>query len=186
MSTNQRAAGSAFTVTRMVTNAVLIAMYGILSSFLTIKIPNVTQISLSSLPVIIAGMLFGPIDGFVVGLGGGFIEQLLYGLSPTAPLWIIPAAVQGLFVGCAAHFFRKPLNTPLTVTVIVIGEVLLTALNTAALYIDARIMKYNVKALYLLVPPRAVSCLLRAVITSALVLLLIETIRKTLGVKRTK
>ena len=173
-------------VIRLTTNAVLIAMYGILSSFLTIKIPNVTQISLSSLPVIIAGILFGPLDGFAVGLGGGFIEQLLYGLAPTAPLWIMPAAMQGLFVGAAAYLLRRRLNAPVTVGIVVIGEILLTVLNTAVLYLDAKIVGYPVKALYLLVPPRAISCVLRAVITSILVILLRQTIRKTLGVKKAK
>ncbi len=172
-------------VVRLTTNAVLTAMYGIFSTFLTIKFSN-TQVSLSSLPVIISGILFGPLDGFAVGLGGGFMEQLLYGLSPTAPLWIMPAALQGLFVGTAAYLLRKRLNTPVTVSIVVISEILLTTLNTIVFYLDAKIIGYPVKSLYLLVPVRALSCVFRTVITGTLVILLIQTLRKTLGVKKPK
>ena len=75
------------TTVRLTTDAVLIAVYVALASFVSINLP-IAQFSLSSLPILLCVFALGVPDAVAVALCGSFIEQVLYGLSPTAPLWM--------------------------------------------------------------------------------------------------
>ena len=59
------------------------------------------KISLTGLPIIFIAVVYGPIEGMLVGGIGEFFCQLVsqYGLTPTTPLWVLPAIVRGLIVG---------------------------------------------------------------------------------------
>ena len=89
------------TTRRLALDAMLSAMFVVLS-LISISLPNM-KITLDALPVLVASLLFGPLDGLSVGLIGSFLNQLLtYGLSPTTLLWILPAGLRGLLVGLYA------------------------------------------------------------------------------------
>ena len=86
------------TTRRIATDAMLSAMFVCLS-FISINIGNAMKISVDSLPILVAALLLGPLDGLAVGLVGSFLNQLLtYGLSVTTVLWILPAGLRGLVV----------------------------------------------------------------------------------------
>ena len=58
------------------------------------------KITVDSLPILVAALLLGPLDGLAVGLIGSFLNQMLtYGLTVTTVLWILPAGIRGLVVG---------------------------------------------------------------------------------------
>ena len=93
--------------------------------------------------VIVGAMLYGPGGGLLVGLLGAFMGQLLtYGVTATTILWILPQAARGLLVGiyakhCGYSFSRGQLTAALIGTALVV-----TALNTGAMYIDSVIYNY--------------------------------------------
>ena len=101
------------------------------------------NISVASLPVIVGAMLYGPVGGLLVGLLGAFMGQLLtYGVTATTILWILPQAARGLLVGvyakhCGYKFSSGQLTLALIGTALVV-----TALNTGAMYIDSVIYNY--------------------------------------------
>ena len=71
---------------RIATDAMLAAMYVCLS-YVSLSIGNSMKITLDSLPILVAALLLGPLDGLAVGLTGSFLSQLLtYGLSATTIL----------------------------------------------------------------------------------------------------
>ena len=88
-------------------------------------------------------MLYGPVGGLLVGLLGAFRGQLLtYGVTATTILWILPQAARGLLVGvyakhCGYKFSSGQLTLALIGTALVV-----TALNTGAMYIDSVIYNY--------------------------------------------
>ena len=176
---SQRAA-----VIRLTTDAMLAAVYIVLASFLSLNLPF-TQISLSSFPILLCAFLFGTGDAVAVALCGSFVEQVLYGLSPTAPLWMLPPILMALAAGLPAWLFRRLSGREMklwqVITVAVVGEVFLTVANTAVLYLDARIVGYPVKALAVLLPTRLLNCGLRAVCTTALTVLLLPLMRNLTG-----
>ena len=76
------------------------------------------KLTFASLPGILAAMLFGPIDGFIVGFLGAFLEQMLhFGFTPTTLLWILPPAIRGLLIGQLQGQQHSPWRTSCLTTV---------------------------------------------------------------------
>ena len=129
-----------FSARRLAMDAVLIALYFALS-FLSIR-AWVIEVSVKTLPVILAALLFGPADGFLVGALGAFMEQLLssYGLTPTTALWILPIAACGLMTGLCRRTLLQGWKRRLALF-IAIG-VVCSLLNTLAFYVDSKLFGY--------------------------------------------
>ena len=111
---------SAMSTRKMVTIAMLTAVYVVLNFAGTVRLGWI-NISVASLPVIVGAMLYGPVGGLLVGLLGAFM---------------------GLLVGvyakhCGYKFSSGQLTLALIGTALVV-----TALNTGAMYIDSVIYNY--------------------------------------------
>ena len=138
---------------RLVINAVLIAIYVILR-FLNISFGDTFRFTLASFSVIICALLFGPVDGLIVGLLGEFLAQILgpYGLTPTTLLWCIGETVRGGTLGlCGMLFLKKWLvsaerinGKKIAVLLIccVVTGVLASLGQTFALFVDSKMMGY--------------------------------------------
>ena len=75
---------------RLTTLAMMIAIYIVLSILTPIRIINF-KFTFEAFPILVAGLLMGPIDGMITGAVGSFIYQLFfsgYGITPTTILWI--------------------------------------------------------------------------------------------------
>ncbi len=130
----------------LVISAMLTALYVVLS-MLAIRIGNL-RITVDSLPIVVAGALLGPWPGLSVGLLGNLIEQLLlYGLGPTTVLWIIADGVRGLIIGLYAKHHKYNMTIVQTIFISVLAAVVVTIINTAALYVDSKIGGYYTDAL---------------------------------------
>ena len=173
---------------RIAADALFVALYVILSTYLSFKIPGTVQISISTLPILLCAFLFGPADAVTVALLGPFLEQVIdpspYGFA-TLPLWLIPPAVQALIAGFGARGIGKLTSkkTALiaTVAVIVTAELTLTMLNLGTQYIDGYLMQYPVKAIQLLLPARLLNSSVRCVLSSILVPLLLPPLKRVLA-----
>lgn len=167
------------TLLRLVTDAMLIALYVVLSFFLSVRIPPLIKISWASLPLLVAALLFSPADAVAVALCGSFAEQLLaYGISPTTPLWMVPPVLHALFVAAFAPLCRKGKRRARQAGLIAVSEFFLTFTNTAALYLDAKIVGYPVGAIAAVLPPRLLNGAIRAVLSAALIPLLLPPLEK--------
>ena len=103
------------------------------------------KISFEEYPVMLTALMFGPVEGALVGGIGTFLYQLLrYGLDPTTVLWIMPYILLGTFTGLYAkkHGF---VNTDRQLGIsIAAGELLILAVNTVVMILDAKIKCYPV------------------------------------------
>lgn len=130
---------------RIVTDGLCAALYVVLSSLLSLSLGPI-KLSIDGLPVLLSALLFGPVDGLLVGLVGSFLGQLLgpYGMSATTPLWMLPAAVLGLIVGAYA---KKQGFSPLPRTklamLVLIALAADTTVTTGVMYIDCLVYKYS-------------------------------------------
>lgn len=122
--------------------AIMMALYVVLSRFSINAGP--LKITLDGLPIILAAIMFGPIDGMIVGLVGAFIGQLLdgYGVTPTTILWILPAGVRGLIVGFILRDKKAKENITLVMIAIIISSLAVTLINTFTMYIDSKLYGY--------------------------------------------
>lgn len=127
---------------QLVTDAVFAAM-AVALGFLSIRIGNIMKISLEDFPVIIAALMFGPVDGMVVAGIGIFLYQLLsYGITATTVLWILPFVVTGGLAGLYARRSNFNNNRKQLLVIFLICEILICLLNTGAIYADSKIYGY--------------------------------------------
>ena len=139
-----------FPIRRIAIDAVLIAMYFGLSA-LSVQLGGI-KLTFASLPTLICAMLFGPVDGFLVGFLGAFMEQMIkYGFTATTLLWVLPPAIRGLFVGVCALLLKKHMSVDAILStkrpyvyfvVTLISGVIVSVLNTLVFYVDAKMFGY--------------------------------------------
>ena len=160
-----------FPIRRIITDAVLIALFFALS-LLSIELPGV-RLSFSSLAIVVGAMAFGPLDGFLVGFLGELLAQMLkYGFTATTVLWLLPAALRGLTIGLGARLFRKQMavaqlrsRSGIYFAVCLAAAVITSAVNTVVYYMDARLYGYYT---YALIFGAALTRLLTNLLNSAL------------------
>ncbi len=159
----------------------LIAMKVILSILTPVKLLNF-KFTFEAFPILAAGLLFGKLEGFLVGFIGSFLYQLLfsgYGFTATTILWILPHALSGLAVGYLAGKKKDNLNFNTISLIAIFSALLVTTLNTLALFIDAKVYGYYSKALVFgSIPLKIISGIMLAVIYATLLPKTIELIKK--------
>ena len=140
-------------IKRLAVNAMLVAVYVVLRYF-NIPFGNSFRFTLAPFPVILCALLYGPVDGIIVGLLGEFLSQVLgpYGLTPTTLLWCLGETVRGGSLGlCSLLFLRKWLlsasrpNTKQVAVILlccVVTGVLASLGQTLALYVDSKMCGY--------------------------------------------
>lgn len=132
---------------RLATDAMLAAMYFVLTYFVTIRIANL-RITLASLPIVVCVLLFGPVDACAAAAIGELLNQLLsYGLTATTPLWLLPPMLRAAVIGVAVLVCRKtgkPLERrPLLFgAVALVAAALTTLANTGITWLDSVLYGY--------------------------------------------
>lgn len=125
--------------------ALMAALYLLLKRFLGIELGTL-KINFATLPVVLAALLFGPMEAVTVAALGEFIYQILspYGITATTLLYVAAPAVRGLVIGLAGRMSRRPLETRPVVcyAVCIAAAVLTTLFNTAVNALDSIIYGY--------------------------------------------
>lgn len=130
-----------FTAKRMAYDAMLAALCAVLG-YIALDLGNI-KITFETLPILLGALLFGPLDGVLIGGIGTFIYQVLkYGFSATTALWMLPYIICGLIVGIYAMIKKYSLSKAQTIIIVIVNELLITLLNTAVMYIDSKIYGY--------------------------------------------
>ena len=139
------ARGSART-RRIALDGMLAAVYFALT-LLTVTTGSL-KFTFASLAFVMAALLFGPLDAMAVALVGELLYQvILYGITATTPIWLVPPVLHALRLGLFAHFMgnrQRPLeNRPAAWYFACVDCGIVNAVfNTAALYFDSVIYKY--------------------------------------------
>ena len=141
------------TIKRIAFNAVFIAVYVVLRYF-NIPMGNAFRFTLAPFAVILCSLLYGPVDGLIVGFLGEFLSQILgpYGLTPTTVLWCVGETLRGLTLGlCAVLCLRKwlldhqrPNGKQIAIVLLccMLTGILAALCQTFALYVDSNMFGY--------------------------------------------
>lgn len=130
---------------RLVLDALCAAIYVVLANLMGLNLGPM-KLSLDGFPILLGAVLFGPVDGFIIGFLGNVISQLLgpYGVSATTVLWALPPAVLGLFVGFGAKRMGGRIYSVKSVGLLVfLGLLLDTTLTTGVMWVDCVVYKYS-------------------------------------------
>lgn len=151
-----------------------------LATTLSTALGGSMKISFSGLAVIIVAVFAGPIWGAACGFVGAFIGQMItYGFSATTLLWVSPAVIRGLVMGILFIAFKKSLKPHILIVETVISSLLVTAANTAVMYIDSKIYHYySYTYVFGGIMPRIISGVLTAVVFAFVLPPIIKTLYK--------
>ena len=118
-------------------SAFLAALSIICGKYLALSLGNVLRFSFENLPILLAGMMFGPITGMVVGTVADVVGCVMVAY-PINPLVTLGAACVGLLSGLLFRLTRKlPLLWQTFVTVIathLVASVIVKTIGLAAYY----------------------------------------------------
>lgn len=173
-------------IRRLTTDAILSALFVVFSALLSFKTPFF-EVSLVSLPILLCAFYCGTPDALIVAALGTFFEQALsaYGLSATTPIWMLPTILQALTAGLLFRYLYmgKGKRPWVLIAIIIVSELVLTAANTVALYLDGAIWQYAVGALHILLPGRLINGGVRCVLSCVLLPLVLPALSRTLPVR---
>ena len=170
---------------RLTTLSMLIAINVVLSILTPIKLSNF-KFTFEAFPILVAGILLGPIDGLIVGGVGSLIYQILfsgYGLMPTTILWVLPHAVSGYIVGLYSKKHNFELNNKQIIFITITSSLVVTLLNTLAIYVDAKVYGYySFTYVFGSIAFKILAGVVLAIIYSAIIPTLVKFLKKKLSI----
>ena len=163
---------------RLAIDAMMAAMCAALG-YVSLDFGGVFKFSFENLPVIVGALLFGPVDGMIIGAVGTFLYQVLkWGVDATTALWVLPYVVSGLLVGLFAKWKKFRMNWKDVAVIVIIDAVLITLMNTGVLVLDSKIKMYPTPAVLATLPGKLLVDVLKTVAYAAIVPVLIQALRK--------
>lgn len=147
------------------------AALSIILDFISVRTDS-TKYTIYGLPLLFAGILFGPWVGLLTGLVSGFISQALtFGITITTPIWIVAPAMWGFISGLLFHnLFKKKESPKHIVITVLITSFTVTLINTLALYLDGLIYHYPTPYVIAQLGIRLITSLLLSFVYSFLII----------------
>lgn len=169
--------------------ALLIAMMFLLKRTIAIETPFI-KINFASLPIMLGAMLFGPVEGMTVGLLGELIAQIIgpYGLAPTTPLYVAPAAIRGFVIGLGTLWCRRTGRRIETQPVVcytagIAGAILTTVANTVSIWLESVMYQTEFMVHVPFLPGRFATGIVTAIIVTTICIPLVHALRRSGVVK---
>ena len=169
------------TIRRLALSGVLAALYLALC-YLDISFGRY-KITLAATVIYFVSFCFGSADCFFVCFVGVFLDQLLYGLTPTTLLWMLPPLLRPILINpITYHYGKKGIHMEdkkiLSISLIIISSLLVSATNSLVFYLDSLIIGYPYKAVLLDNILQAIITMGTGVLEAFLLFPLVKAIRK--------
>lgn len=153
----------------------LLAALSVVLARLIIPMPDEsTRFSIEAVPIYIAGMLFGPLAGGLVGFSADFIGAFIsgYGFNP---LFSLPPILYGVFGGVFRYYLSRKVSVPRLILgflpPILLGSVLYQSVALAYVYYNATFME----GLILKLSTRSIQFAITMVIDAVVIYLLFKS-----------
>ena len=124
--------------TRSLAYCALLAALSVVFARLLIPMPNAsTRFSIEAVPIYMAGMLFGPMAGGIVGFCADLVGCLFSGYGYN-PLFCVPPILYGVFGGVFRYYLGKGVSIPRLIAgllpPVVVGSILYQSATLAFVY----------------------------------------------------
>lgn len=156
-----------FSTKMLATLSILVAMEVIIARFGTIRPTESIKISLDFIPIVIAGILYGPVPAVIMSILADVLGAFLFPVGPFFPGFTLTAAVTGLIYGLLLH---KSQSMPRVVCAVVLQQLVCSmVINTFWLHV-----LYGLPYL-----PTMAARLVQCAVVTALQIVVIPLIAKT-------
>lgn len=127
---------------------------------------QVMKITLYGLPLLLCGMFYGPLTGLLCGLVTGFLCQLFskYGLTITAPLWMLAPIAWGFISGLISKIFKNNYKVWKILVCVLVTSLVALLLNSVAMIIDGLVFDYPTEYVLINLGTRVITSLITGVI----------------------
>jgi len=146
---NKEKTTNLFSTNTLARASMLLALSVILKIIFEIYIPlaglPALRINITSIPIILSGMMFGPLVGFIVG---GLSDILCFIIKPSGPYFpgfTIAAALTGLIPGLIFKYIKKDRRYTLINTIIIIA----ISLGFIGMLFVKDVLEYSNETLYI-------------------------------------
>ena len=124
--------------TRALAYCALLAAISVVLARLIIPMPNAsTRFSIEAVPIFMAGMLFGPMSGGIVGFSADLVGCLFSGYGYN-PIFCVPPILYGVFGGLFRHYLGVKVSIPRLIIAflppVVLGSILYQSAALAFVY----------------------------------------------------
>ena len=171
---------------RLTADAMLAAVYVLLAHFVALNLGFIT-LSWSTLPLLLAAMLFPITDVLCIAFVGSAVEQLLYGLDATTPIWLLIPILFAAVAGLGGMLVRRKKNAVLLVVTLVVCEFVYTLINSAGIVLGDAIYLGSFSEAFTAtlarMPARLLNCAARAALSAIAIPLLLPPLRRVLHIR---
>ena len=122
-----------FTPKMLSVMGVLVALEVVIAQFITFRPTQSIKLSLDFIPIVIAGILYGPAPALVISILADILGAFLFPVGPYFPGFTVTAALTGLLYGALLH--EKQTMPRVALSVGVQQWVLSLGLNTFWLHV---------------------------------------------------
>jgi len=153
----------------------LLAALSVVLARLIIPMPDEsTRFSIEAVPIYMAGMLFGPLAGGLVGFVADFVGCMFSGYGYN-PLFCIPPILYGVFGGVFRYYLARKVTVPRLIVgflpPIILGSILYQSVALAYVYYSATFME----GLILKLSTRSIQFAITMVIDAVVIYLLFKS-----------
>ena len=157
-----------FTTQMLAAMSILVALEVVIARFGTLRPTESIKISLDFIPIVIAGILYGPVPALIISILADVLGAFLFPVGPFFPGFTVTAALTGLLYGVLLH---RDQSMPRVVLAVVLQQGILSLLlNTFWLHI-----LYGMPYV-----PTQVGRLVQSRVVTALQIILIPIIARTI------
>lgn len=153
----------------------LLAALSVVLARLIIPMPDEsTRFSIEAVPIYMAGMLFGPLAGGLVGFAADFVGCMFSGYGYN-PLFCIPPILYGVFGGVSRYYLARKVTVPRLIVgflpPIILGSILYQSVALAYVYYSATF----IEGLILKLSTRSIQFAITMVIDAVVIYLLFKS-----------
>lgn len=158
----------------LVRAAILTALSVILTRFFSIMITENLRVGIGTLPIMLSGLMFGPLVGAITGFVADIVGVLINPMGSFHPGFTLSSVLQGLLPGLVSFFLMKDktkinwLEILLSIVLVFVGvHLVLNTVWVAQLYGNA---------FWVVLPGRVLKVTIEAIVTAILIKVIYSTI----------
>lgn len=169
------------TIIKMVISGVMGALAFILNRYVSIDLV-IMKFTVYALPLMLVGMFYGPTAGLLSGFISGFLSQVFsaYGLTITAPLWMLAPLAWGFLSGLLMNILKNDYKILKVALVVVVTSIIVVFLNSMAMYIDGLVFEYPIEFVVANLGTRIINSLITSVFYTALLYIILNRLKKVM------
>ena len=164
----------------LVMAAFLTALSIVLTRFFSVMLPEV-RIGIGKVPIVMSGLLFGPMLGGISGAAADLVGMLLFPTGAYHPGFTISSMLDGLIPGIFALYFNRHLKKGVRFNFsrILVVQIVLTILNSIILN-TLWLTQYLGKGFIVLLPARVLNAVISLPIQTIIIYYLIKYLGRML------